>query len=95
MLPHTMGEAQSIAEAFHNCHLAFHRFDESSLDDRARSLVLKIKGFMDTGGIDDSTGVGTWVLKAKSLNNDEKLELSNAVDELASWFNRKFWGLDE
>lgn len=94
MLPHSLGEAQSIAEAFHNCHLAFHQFDESGLDDHARALVSKIKTFMGTSGIEEPSGVGTWAEKASAFTTDEQLEFSNAVDELASWFNHKFWGVD-
>lgn len=91
MLPHPQGVEASIASAFHACALAFHEFDESGLDDNARSWIAKIKGFMDTTNISDTSGAGTWVVKARTLTTDDQLELSRVVDELAHWFHRKFW----
>jgi hypothetical protein len=89
MLPHTEGVEGSIAEAFRECCHAFHRMDESGLDDNARAWVAKIKDFMDTTGIDATSGA--WVIKAQSLSTDQQIELSRVVDELANWFDRKFW----
>jgi hypothetical protein len=91
MLPHPRGEAESIAEAFELCSRAFFRFDTNALDDNARRWILTIKDFMDTSGIDNVGGRGTYVIKAERLTNDEKRELSNAVDELAHWFKQHFW----
>lgn len=48
---------------------------------------------MDTKGIDDPNGRGTWYVKAEELSIEEKYEFSSAVDQLASWFNAKFMGL--
>ena len=89
MLPHTSGIESSIADAFHECSLAFHKMDEDGLDDGARRSVSKIKDFMDTTGI--AAPSGAWAIKARSLSTDEQIELSLAVDELAHWFDRKFW----
>jgi len=87
MLPHTGGEAQSIADAFLECSLAFHNFSENALgDDSARDWVLQIKEFMNTDGLHDPNIKGTWFVKAETLDVDQKLTLSRAVDELAHWF---------
>jgi hypothetical protein len=90
MLPHSSGIDSSIAEAFRECALAFHRLEERELDDNARSWVTKIKHLMDTSAIFDASGEGTGRIKARSLSEDQQLELSSTVDELADWFNRKF-----
>ncbi len=50
-----------------------------------------IKRLMDTSGVDDPTGEGTYVQRARRMTEEEKREFSNAVDELASWFNMEFW----
>ena len=91
MLPHTHGEAESIAAAFRNCSLAFHNMDESGLDDSAREWVRKIKQFMDTSGVQDPSGKGTWAVKASTFTTDQQLELSRLIDELAHWFDRRIW----
>jgi hypothetical protein len=44
---------------------------------------------MDTSGIEDPGEAGTFRLKAETLTDDQKGDLSRAVDELASWFDRK------
>jgi hypothetical protein len=92
MLPHTRGTETSIAEAFGECAHAFHNMDEKGLDDSARKWVATIKEFMDTTGIVDTDGEGAWTVKARTLSVDEQIELSHVVDELANWFDRKFWG---
>lgn len=86
MLPHTMGEAHSIYGAFLACSLAFKDLDESRLDDDARGWVTKLKGFMDTSGIDDPKGEGTFLIKARRLTVDEQRELSDCIDNLAYCF---------
>jgi len=91
MLPHTGGIEVSISYAFMECANAFHRMDESGLDDSAREWVTTIKNIMDTSGLEDSAGQGTFLVKARLLTQDQQLELSRAVDELAHWFDRKFW----
>lgn len=92
MLPTPGQEAERIAEAFHNCSLAFHRFDDSTLDDNARGWKRVIERTMDTSGIKDESGVGTWSIRAAQLTDDQRRELANAIDELAHWFDREFWG---
>jgi len=85
MLPHTRGVEQSIADAFRECSLAFHRMDESGLDDNARDWIEKIKKLMDI------SGQGTLAVKTQSFTTDQQLELSRIIDELAHWFDRKSW----
>ena len=89
MLPHSDGEAGSIAQAFHECMHGMHEMDKDSLDDTARGWISKLEDLMNTDGIDDPDGVGTHRLKAEQFSDDQKLELSNIVDELAHWFDRE------
>ena len=91
MLPHSGGEAASIAGAFHECSLGLHKLNDNALDDDARSWVYKLKKLMDTSGFVDPDERGLWTVKAASLTTDQKLELSRVVDELAHWFEREFW----
>jgi hypothetical protein len=92
MLPHPHGEAMSISEAFAECSAGFRDLRDEDCDDSARQWVNTIREYMDTSGIDDSSGRGTWRIKAEGMSLDEKYELSAAVDELAHWFSRRFWG---
>jgi hypothetical protein len=41
---------------------------------------------MDVTGISDPHGEGLFLVKAKQLSIEEKIELSHIIDELASWF---------
>jgi hypothetical protein len=91
MLPHSRSEADSIGYAFHELSLAFHRMDESGLDDNARGWVRTLKEMMDTTGIEDEAGRGTAFVKAEGFTVDQKIELSRTVDELAHWFERRSW----
>lgn len=87
MLPHPKGEAESIAHAFHECHLGLHDLRRDNLDDNARNWLAKLEALMDTTGLEDPSGRGLWAVKAERLTVDEKLELSRVVDELAAWFD--------
>ena len=91
MLPHPQGEARGVANAFQECMHAFHDLRQELLDDDARRWVRTIQDFMDTAGIDDAAGRGTFLVKAEQLTADDLFELSRAVDELAYWFDRHFW----
>jgi len=93
MLPHTSGLAQSISSAFQACSLGFKDLDETGLDADARRWVATIKSLMETTGIKDPAGVGTFELKARTLSTDQQSDLSRAVDELAHWFRRESWGI--
>jgi hypothetical protein len=89
MLPHTSGEHQSVADAFHECHLGLHKIERADLDDNARSWIEALEVFMDTSGLSDPSDQGLWAVKARSLSTDEKLEISRLVDELAHWFDSR------
>jgi hypothetical protein len=85
MLPHSEGEAYSIMMAFEECGHGLSQLDRESLRDEARQWVDTISDLMDTTGIDDPGQRGTWVIKGERMSIDEKLDLSSAVDQLASW----------
>lgn len=87
MVPHTRGEAESIANAFHELSLAFHMLDVKSLGSDAQRWVNKLQEYMDTTGISNSDGEGAWVIKARTFSSDDQLEISRSVNELAYWFN--------
>jgi hypothetical protein len=92
MLPHTHGETEDIANAFHECSLGLHDLDHEKLDDHSSKWVNKIRELMDTSVIQDRSGRGKWLIKAEQLTEEQKIELSKAVDELANWFDRQLLG---
>jgi hypothetical protein len=93
MLPHPRGEEASIAEAFHAIERALYRFDTSSIEDSdAIGWIRQLEALKDTSGLTDETGDGLWTVKARQLSTEERLRLSQMVDELAHWFDRKVWG---
>ncbi|MFE8069794.1 hypothetical protein QQM79_01935 [Marinobacteraceae bacterium S3BR75-40.1] len=91
MLPHSSGEEQSIADAFHVCSLGFKDIElpekAKHLDDSAKDWIKVIKGLMSTDGLTDDDGKGLWAVKAATLSIDDKIQLSRCVDELAHWFD--------
>ena len=91
MLPHPRGESESIAIAFHECHHALHTLNRELLDDTVRDWIQKVEDFMDTDGLLDPDGRGLWTVKADLLTEEQRFELSNTIDELASYFSREFW----
>jgi len=94
MLPHPKGETESIVNAFSACSQVLRNHSTPDLDDSARDWAETILGLMATSQSDESAGDGTWDLKASSLSVADKFELSNAVDELASWAHSKLYGDD-
>ena len=93
MLPHPNGEASSLASAFAKCEFGLNRIPLDDLDPHARRCVETIEQCMDTTGVGDPGGErGTWYVKAQQLSTEEKQKFANAVDELASWFDRHFDG---
>ncbi len=88
MLPHLEGESKSIYHAFNACSLGLDNLDRKLLtDDNAIKNVSKIEELMDTSGLTDSEDKGLWKIKAELLSEEEKYDLSTAVDELASYFS--------
>ena len=94
MLPHPEGETESIVNAFSECSQVLRIHPTPDLDDSASDWAETILGLMDTSKFDESAGDGTWDLKVSSLSVEDKYELSNAVDELASWAHGKVYGDD-
>ena len=89
MAPLPAGEAAAYASAFHECELGLHDVRADDLDDSARAWLRTIQQTMDTKGIEDRSGRGTWHAKAERLTLEEKHAFSAAVDELAFWFDRR------
>jgi succinate dehydrogenase flavin-adding protein (antitoxin of CptAB toxin-antitoxin module) len=86
MLPHQKGEAASIASAFLEIDLALHHFDETSVESYARDKIQRLRQIMDTSAKQHGSETGAWTAKAKGFSFEEKLEVSNLVDQLAWWF---------
>jgi hypothetical protein len=92
MLPHSMGEEHSIAHAFHACSLGLQQFDVTRIaDEDVRDRIERLRTLTQTEGMEDATGEGTWVHRARKMTVDEKRELSSVVDQLADWFNKHVW----
>lgn len=94
MLPFSEGEAAAIANAFHLCHKALEelRHDKSKIEQESIQAWLDVvEQTMDTTGLEDPEGVGLWRIKAQSLTEQEKSDFSDAVYELAGWFDMQFW----
>lgn len=89
MLPHQKGEAASIAAAFLEIDLALHHFDETSVESYARDKIQRLRQIMDTSSKQHGSETGAWTAKAKGFSFEEKVEVSNLVDQLAWWFNEK------
>jgi succinate dehydrogenase flavin-adding protein (antitoxin of CptAB toxin-antitoxin module) len=86
MLPHQKGEAASIAAAFLEIDLALHHFDETTVESYARDKIQRLRQIMDTSAKQHGSETGAWTAKAKGFSFEEKLEVSNLVDQLAWWF---------
>lgn len=91
MLPHPGGEAASIVAAYNECSLGLHDLNEDGLDEHPRDWIRRLRELMDTTGLNDPAGIGTWALKAERMTEGEKFDLSRVIDDLANWFDRKFW----
>jgi hypothetical protein len=89
MLPHPRGEAASIAGAFATCDMGLKGIPHDELDDDARDWVRTLEALMETTGIDGPTDRVRWGLRAETLSEEEKSEVSRVVDELADWFRRE------
>ena len=95
MLPHPMGEAQSLVAAFQECSIGLSNVRDDMLDDDSRHWVRIIRETMDSSDIDitdETRKTGTAIVRAKQLSTDEKQEFASAVDELAHWFHHRVFG---
>ena len=91
MLPHHQPEGECIAAAFHACSLGMKDLDVMGLDDEGKRKIRILETLMDTTGIQDPSGRGTWAIKAEQLTSDQKEELSHVIDDLAAHFSMEFW----
>jgi hypothetical protein len=87
MLPHPKGEVQSITDAFIECSHGLKNLRSEDLDDSARCSVRKLKELMDSSGLEDPTHRGWFAMKAEQLTLDQKFELSEEINYLATWFD--------
>lgn len=95
MLPHSQGEAASIADAFHECRFGIHDIDRKKLrrscDENTQRWLAELETLMDTTGLTDPHDVGLLLVKARLLIESQRYDVSRLIDELASAFNREFW----
>ncbi len=89
MLPHPKGETTAIADAFSECSLSLRTLNQDDLDDGARTSLRKLEELMDGSGLDDPLDRGLYTIKAERLSINQKAELSDVIDNLASWFDAR------
>ena len=87
MLPHPKGEAQSLAAAFHECYLGLDKLPDSAFHGSATEYIRTIRSTIDTTGVIDDHGRGTFTVKAEQLTESEKHDFSAAVDDLLYWMD--------
>ncbi len=83
MLPHT-DEATSIVAAWHEIQLAL-KPDDDLRDHEANRQRERVFEIMSTEGIEDPSGEGLWVTRARQLTRDEKGDFSRAVWDLYAY----------
>ena len=92
MAPNFGDETRSFSSALFECQLALGHLNPDDIDDEhARTLVRRIEEVLDTSGIDDPEGLGTLAIKLDRMHDEERLRVSSAIDELASWTGSEFW----
>ncbi len=87
MLPHPDGDTNSIADAFAECSHGLHNINRGDFDDAARESVRKFEELIDGSGLDDPLGRGLYTVRAERLSPDQRTELSEVINYLASWFD--------
>ncbi len=93
MLPHPRGEAASITDAFRSCLLGLASVDKNTLNDDARQWIMDLDDLMNTDGLEDPDGKkGLWMVKAETLTDEQKSQLSLVIDSLAVWFKSQVRG---
>ena len=94
MAPHPNGEDDSFTGALHECQLGLKDVVETKLDDDARRDVEIIRHALDTTGVEmEEHEDGSLTAKIRQMNDEQKSEISGAVDRLATWFDHRFWGV--
>ena len=89
---HAKGEDQRFASAFHECLLGLKDVAFDDLDENARKWAATIRRTIDTTGVKDPSGDGTWFARARQLSTDQKRAFAAAVDALAAYCDRRFHG---
>jgi len=51
--------------------------------------VRKLEELIDGSGLDDPLGRGLYTVRAERLSLDQKTELSEAINYLATWFDAR------
>lgn len=89
MLPHPNGESQSIADAFHECHLAMTGYNGEGLSPDDQADFEKLRELMNTDFVPENPEKGKWFAKAETFTLDQKFEVSRVIDALANAFSRE------
>lgn len=82
MLPHVNGDAESVAQAMHECALALRHIKEGSLDEAALDRVATLKMLMSMSSLKEPS----WLARARTFTAEDTADFSDAVDKLATWF---------
>ena len=86
MLPHPRGEEESLVSAMHECSLGLGSSARpEDFDEHADGWVRTIQQTIDTTGLVALGDEGTFMVKARSMSDDDRMTFANAVDELAFW----------
>ena len=93
MLPDPQREAEAIMRAFHECSLGLHHLHAGDLDDPTREKIKRVKELMETTEIAAPEQHDRWLVKAMQFSLSQKMELVELVDDLANFFDRKFYTL--
>lgn len=88
MLPHSRGEAESIGLALGRCFEGLGDVVVEDLDDESRQSIRLLRELMDTSDVNVHGEMSTYELRARAFGNDQKILLRNAVDQLATKFDR-------
>jgi hypothetical protein len=87
MLPHPNGDTTAIVDAFAECSHGLHNINRDDFDNAARESVRKLEELIDGSGLDDPLGRGLYAVRAERLSLDQKTELSEVINYLATWFD--------
>lgn len=85
MLPHSRGEAHSIAQAFFAISLGIGEPALSDIPDDFRDHVRTLLEYMDVSKMTEPED--RWRIKAEGFTTDDKIAISSAVDQLCFWFD--------
>jgi hypothetical protein len=90
LLPHPNGEEEGLVNAFAECSHGLSGLKVELIeDDGLRDKIRDLERMMDVEGLVDSTGRGLWHEKAQRMTVEERGRFADAVDDLATWFDRE------